>query len=207
MTKKILTLILLMSPLIIKAQCQSETLSENKQLASNINSYYDYNEETKTFNATIYNISPNIYLYMDNQEYYPNPETKEIYFQNLTPGQTLDLKAYSKDECDGYRLYTIYINLPYYNKYYGDPICQNNKNKLCEKWVNTNNLTYEDFLKQVTVQSEKQQTEKPTDNTIAEYSFLEFLGDYYMIILLCIIGFGSYAIYILDKKNRFDFKV
>lgn len=203
--RKIIILLLLM-PLSIKAACTSGELSPYKTLSSQVNTYYDYNEQTNKFKITVYNISDKLKIKKGDNEYFGNGTIGETIIDNLEPGQNVTLGIYPRNgECAALRIQTLYVNLPYYNEYYKDEVCINNKNILCSKWANTKNYTYEQFKKEVSSQQKQQEEIKEPEPEIEKYTFLEFLGDFYIPILLLIIISGSIAIYYLDKKSKFDF--
>jgi len=200
---KLKFLLLLLIPISIKAQCTNTELARYKTLASNIDNYYEY---TDKFNITVYNISNELKVkYLnDNNTYTVQDKFGEIKINGIEPGTQATIGVYpNTEECD-YRVRTIYVNLPYLNKYYQDEVCKNNDNVLCSKWANTNAYTYEQFVAQV----KKTTTEEPQEPEVIiddEYGFLDFLRDYYIIILLVIIGLGSFGIYRLKKKDSFNF--
>ena len=212
MSKKIIFILLLIFviPTSIKADCSNKELNRFKSLASHINLYYDYDEVNNTFNINVYNIKNELYIInKNNNEQYinQNQELNDINIYGVTPGTRLTLAVYPiGGECQYYRVKTMYVNLPTYNQYYNDPICNNNSNQLCSKWANTSIYTYEQFIEKVKASKEENKTQNPTvEEEEKKYSFFDFLEDYYIYILLLIIVLGSYGIYKLDKKNKFDF--
>ncbi len=202
---KLKLLFLLLIPISIKAQCQTQELARYKSLASNIDNYYEYNSN---FDITIYNLSNELRIVNknDNSTYVTPELVGEIRINNINPGSTLTLAVYPNNgECTDYKLRTIYVNLPYLNKYYQDEVCQNNDNKLCSKWANTNAYTYEQFVEKVKKETQEEIIEPEPEKKEEGLWFLEFLGDYYIVILRLIIIGGSVGIYFLDKRQKFDF--
>ena len=202
---KLKLLLLLLIPISVKATCTNEELSRYKLLSSNVNSYYEYNNN---FDITVYNLPSELKIINknDNSTYTNSNGIGEIKINNVSPGTSLTLGIYPNNgECSDYRLRTIYINLPYLNKYYQEEVCKNNTNSLCSKWANTNNYTKEQFIKEVTKEKKEETIEPESEPEVKRFSFLEFLGDFYIPILLFIIVSGSVAIYFLDKKQKFDF--
>ena len=191
---KKLILILLLLPSIIKATCTTEEIKKNRNLASNISTYYEYNEEQNTFNVTIYNISSRLKIKNNNDTYYSDIEgIGQAKINNINPGTMITLGIYAKEgDCSDYRVQTIYVNLPY------------NTNKLCTKWANTSNYTYEQ-LSQAVKQEEEIITPQQPEIEKKSYTFLSFLEDFYIPILLLIIVSGTIGIYVLNKKSKFDF--
>ena len=201
-------LILLVIPFSVSAACSSADLSRYKILASNIDNYYDYNGTD--FDLTFYNVSNELKIVnkVSNQSYYSNSNFGDIIINNLSIGSSINFAVYPiNGECSNYRVFTFYVTLPVLNKYYNDPVCLNNNNSLCFKWSNTSMYNYEQFVNEVN-NSKKDETEeiKP-EKEVHKYGFFDFLGDYYIYILLFIIASGSLGIYFLDKKSKFDFKV
>lgn len=200
---KMRLLLLLLIPISIKAQCTNQDYAKYKELASNIDNYYEY---TDKFNITIYNLSNELKVknLNDNNTYATQDKFGEIKINGIEPGTQLTLGIYPNNgECE-YRMRTIYINLPYLNKYYQDKVCENNDNILCRKWTNTNAYSYEQFVNQVKKETQEEQKE-PEKIVDEKYNFIEFLGDFYIPILLFIIITGSIGIYYLKKKDSFDF--
>lgn len=200
---KLKLLLLLLIPISIKAQCTNQELSRYKTLASNIDNYYEY---TDKFNITVYNLSNELKVknIKDNSIYTTQDKFGEIKINGIEPGTQVTLGIYPNSEECNYRVQTIYINLPYLNKYYQDEVCNNNDNILCSKWVNTNAYTYEQFVAQVKKQT-TEEIKEPEKIEEKKYGFFDFLGDYYIIILLVIIITGSFGIYRLKKKDSFNF--
>lgn len=210
MNKKILlTLLFILVPIKVKGICSNEQLVRYKSLAQNIDTYYQFDENMQKFNITIYNISNEFNVtYQDNNITPPSNQLTEIYLNNINPGTNIKLSiSPSNYDCSIYDVRTLYVNIPHYNLYYKDPICNNNNNKLCSKWANTTMYNYEQFIDKVSqTKKVEQKPEVPKkEEKTTSYGFFDFLEDYYIIILLNIIVFGSYAIYKLDKKSKFDF--
>ena len=208
MNKKIL-LILLLFPISIKAACTNQELTRYKTLASHVNSYYEYNEQNNTFDVTAYNLSKELKIVNKdtNESYNTNDTLGEIRIGNQKTGYNLKLAIYpTNSECQDYRVRTMYINLPYYNNYYKEEICKNNNHQLCSKWANTSTYTKEQFIEKVKQETKTEIPETPEpEPEINKYGFFDFLGDFYIPILLFIIIAGSIAIYKLDKKQKFNF--
>ena len=207
--KKIL-LFLLMFPLTVHAFCSNQEISRYKSLSSNVDTYYDYNESENKFNITVYNLSNELRIQNknDNSSYNTNERIGQINISNQNPGSTITLGIYpNNDNCKDYRIRTIYVYLPYYNPYYKDELCKNNNNILCSKWANTTGYTYEQFVEQVKETQKTIEEEQKPEEAARKYGFFDFLGDFYIPILLVIIVSGSIAIYFLDKKSKFDFSL
>lgn len=205
--KKIFILFLTIIPITAKADCSNQNLTKYKNLASNIESYYTFNEDTKKMDVTIYNLSNELELKNGREEYSTNdsPIGKTTIY-GLSPGETLKLTVYKKNgECESKSLRTIYVNLPNYNQYYNSEICINNNHQLCSKWVNTSVYTYDQFVKKVESETKNNEEEQTPEEEMKKYGIADFLLDYYMVILLAIIVIGIPIIYRTNKKRKFDF--
>lgn len=211
MNKKIFILLMLfLIPNSIKAYCTNQDITRYNKLSSNINSYYEYDEVNNKFNITFYNVQKELFVRNTNtHEQYNNSSSdiNEIKIYGINPGTQLSYGIYPiSGECTDYRIRTIYINVPSYNIYYQDPVCQNNNHQLCSKWANTSMYSYEQFVNKVKIENKKEEVEeKKPEKEEKKYGFFDFLADYYILMLLTIIVTGSYTIYKLDKKNKFDF--
>ena len=202
---KLKLLLLLLIPISVKANCSNQELSEYKLLATHITNYYEYNTN---FDITVYNVSNKLKILNknDNTEYTTSDQIGEIKIKNINPGTSLTLGIYPNNgECSDYRIRTIYINTPYLNKYYQEEVCKNNDNILCSKWTNTNSYTKEQFINEVKKEKQEEIIEPEPTPEIKKNVFFEILGDLYIPMLIVIIISGSIAIYILDKKQKFDF--
>lgn len=203
---KLKLLLLLLIPISIKAECSNQELTRYKTLSGYADYYYEYDGN---FNITVYNLSNELTIKnLNNGQVLTSPsKIGEIKINGVNPGTIVKLGLYpNRGDCSDYRVQTIYVNLPYYNKYYNDEVCKNNDNVLCSKWANTNKYSHEQFLKEVQKTKKDEiivetEPEENKDNS----SILGFIGDYYIIILLAIIGGGIAGIYYLDKKDKFDF--
>lgn len=208
MNKLKLLLCLLIIPISVNAACNSSELSRYKSLAANINNYYDYTSDS--FSVYFYNVSNELRIIdkTNNKEYFTSSNLGDVIVNGLTPGSMVNFAVYPvTGECSNYRVFTFYINLPYFNKYYNDPVCINNSNTLCSKWSNTSMYNYDQFVNVVKNSKVEEVIEPEPEQEVHKYGFFDFLGDYYIFILLFIIASGSIGIYFLDKKSKFDFKV
>lgn len=186
--------------------CTNSDLSRYKSLASNIGNYYDYNGNG--FNVTFYNVSNELKIVNRNNgsEYYPNSNFGDVVINDVSYGSNVKFSIYPLNEsCTDYSVSTVYINLPYLNSYYNDPVCVNNSNSLCSKWANTSYYSYEQFVSEVKKTAPTLEVEPEPEEEVSKYGFFDFLADYYIYILLFIIISGSISIYYLDKKSKFDF--
>lgn len=204
---KLLLFMIIFLPFSVSAACSTQDLSRYKTLAGHINNYYTFNGST--FDVTLYNVSNELRVVdkTNNKTYYSDSNIGNLVVNNLSQGSIINFAVYPiNGECSDYRVLTVYVNLPYFNSYYNDPVCNNNSSNLCSKWVNTSFYTYDEFVNRVAKKKKEEfvEEQKPEEE-IRKYGFFDFLGDYYIPILLFIIITGSIGIYYLDKKSKFDF--
>ena len=209
---KIVKLVLfsvLLCPFYVNALCYNSDFTRYKALSSQISSYYEYDSSSNRFGLTFYNLSNDLRIVNKSSGaiYSVDSGIGNVFINDLSPGSSLSFYVYPKSgDCSDYSLRTIYINLPYYNEYYQDALCVNNSNALCSKWANTSGYSYEQFVKEVKKTKVDDDVVAPEPEPVVnKRSFLDFLGDYYIPILLFIIVSGSIGIYVLDKKSKFDF--
>ena len=214
-------------PNIVKANeyysCDQYDLIKLQKLASNVTTTYEYQEifpngskyGIVTFKVYIDNLDSRIYL--------KNTETKEIYstltrqvvIENVLPGTNIGLKAFANDYgCHGEELVTMYVNIPSYNKFYTDELCETYpKNKLCKKWSLVD-IDYDEFKKRILASEKKEEViieEENEKKTFLDYfiDVINFLDKYKypifgaMIILPII---GIILIKLSKHKDDFDLK-
>lgn len=210
MRKKILCIFLLciaLFPLNVYAYTCSYIEQANlRKIASNITATYDYVEtgDNVSFNVTLTNINSNIYI-LDTTSgiRYDYSGSFEITIKGYNPNQNIQYKIYPvQNDCVEDYLFTKYVNLPGFNKYYKDPLCNNNNNSVCYKWQ-SNTLTYEEFVKQASkIPEEEKEEEKNTIEITLFDKIFEFVMEYYLYFIIIIILPISYLIN--RKKSSFD---
>ncbi len=222
-----LLLLFVLSPNNIYCQdihrCDYEKRARHKLLASNINFDVDYIEKLNSveFIITITNLHPEVKMidtYHDVTYQYSNFDEipKELKITDFKDNNTVKFEFYSRDViCQINHLYTEYIKLPVYNKYYKDPLCEGIEEcVLCKKWVE-NNLDYNDFKKEIRRYKENLKTEEKKEQEKVEkksskiIQFMEVIArsivKYYIYILIGIIFLGSLLSFIIYKKQEFRF--
>lgn len=201
-----------------KTGCDYSLVSRLKQYASNVNIIYDYRiiDNEAYFDVTINNIIPEIFIFDEitgKSYYYNSTNNGELVIKDYKDISKLKYKINSNNtECNGQLLFTQYINLPIYNKYSSDPLCQGiEEYSLCHTFLQTN-ITYEEFVEKVTAYKNKKDKEPEDDkNKILEKTswdkFLDFMlsyGLYIVALLAVLVAFVSRK---RSKKNQFDFKL
>lgn len=224
MKKKIILFViaLFIFPLNIFAKplyaCNSSELSRLKKYASNVNISYNYFTENNEayFNVTINNVTPDMYIEEETtgQKYYYNHNNNqgEIVTNNFHDVTSLKFVVYSNTiSCTDEVLTVLYVNLPIYNKYADDPLCENNKNfRLCKRFL-TSNISREYFEKEI--QEYIDEKNKNNDSEIEEEekhknfdSWQDLLIRYSPLAVILLIVLIVYLVQ-RRKKNSFDFKL
>lgn len=204
-------LLFLLIPNNIKSYyCKFDEISRYKSLASNINTYYDYieNDGNISFTITLVNLNEELYIVdsTTNKKYFYN--NSELSISGYSAGQSIKYYVYATNQnCNDDLLYTIRINLPDYNPYYSDDVCNDVNNYIyCKKWYK-HSLNYEQFVDKVN--SYKQSLIKPDVPIIDDSNdlglwdiIIEIWVKYYYLILLPIIVICGIVIYCGNKKNN-----
>lgn len=197
--------LIILSPLCVKALiCDNADVIRLQKLAKNITTSYDYveNNSSAQFSITFENVSNELYLKNSSsgEEFYGDGE---FTLNNYSAGENYKFEVRSTNAlCNTKALSYIYVNLPPYNPYYNDPICNGVSYKYCNKWQK-NTLSYDEFVQDVTnyknsliTNDEKSQQIKGLFDYI-----VEFYANYYFIILPVIILFSVIGITVYTKKT------
>lgn len=214
----ILFFLVMMLPSCVKADslCTYNYQSLMKKKASNVMPSYTYteNNDKVTFDITLTNMQPDLYLVVvvnskTNQakNYYYSGST-EMVLKGYNPGDKIKFQIRTNNSiCDTSVLSTKYVNLPYYNKYYKDSLCEGKENySVCYKW-NQENMTQEEFEKRVKeLYNEQPKEEKETTNEPNVFDKIySFLHDFYIYILVGIGLIMLLVMYLKHKKNDVGF--
>lgn len=212
-----LFIISILLPIRVLGACTTDDKLRYSTLASNITTSYDYVENTDsvTFAITIHNVHKELLIKdnANNKTYSSNNNSLNNFtITNLKDGTNYSFGVYAKASDCSYRLFnTLYINLPKYNKYYKDPLCEGLDNfSLCQRWGENGNITYDTFKTKV-----EEYKKKDVINDVEEIkkdetsTFIEQIGNfwakYYLYITLGIIITLLPIIIVVNKKNSYDF--
>ena len=186
--------------------CSNNDETKFQEMAKNITTTYDYIESNGnvTFNITFSNI-PEGFIIKDktNEIDYPY-SNNEITLSGFKAGTSYRFDYYTNDIlCQYDRLYTKYVNLPHYNPYYGDVICNGINYKYCNKWQKIN-MTYDQFVKDVSDYRKSLEIVENNERQIIKGFFdyiIEIYIRYYYIILPVFIGFAIFYIIYYNRKH------
>lgn len=198
-------------------ECSSNDRERLQKMANNISVTLEERniDGVIYFDATVAGVSKEIRLYDQAKFiYYRNiteNDINEIIFEKLRQGKTYTYNVVGDSTCENYNFRTIRLSIPVYNIYYDEPICENAKTyKLCQKWYDNSNLSYEDFKSKVKsyIQNNTTESLKSNDsdgNDDLYLQFINFYDKYYYVLLSSLIICLSILIYLwirINKKNR-----
>ena len=213
--KLILFILVISLPIKINAYCTTEEKLRYSNLASNIETSYDYveYEDRVSFSITIHNVHSDL-IVLDKQSgrRYNSHINKLNNFtiSNLKDGQSYVFEVYANNSDCTYRVYnTLYVTIPKFNKYYKDPVCVDASDYLyCQKWVEVGNISYDEFVKLVN-DYKHQNIEEEIKEEKEENNWIYILGDfwakYYLYISLGTILVCVSIIIIKNKQDKFEF--
>ncbi len=215
--KIFLFIISIIMPIRILGACTTDDKIRYSTLSSNITTSYDYieNNDSVSFSITIHNVHKDLLIKdnTNNKTYSSNQNDLNNYkITNLKDGTNYSFSVYAKSGDCSYRLFnTLYVNLPKYNKYYKDSLCEGlNDFSLCQRWGENGNITYDNFKIKIEEYKKKEvinDIEKVENEEQA--TLLEIIGDfwakYYLYITIGTIITLLPIIIIVNKKNSYDF--
>lgn len=135
------------------------------------------NGEDVTYTIYFYNLSENMYMTDSSGNIYTSSK-----IEKLTPGSSfiINLYASNKTYCEGYKIYSKTIIVPYYNPYFGSDLCKGYENySLCKENVNVT-VSQEEFEKKLNSYKESLREEVNINNEEEnnEFSLYEFIMRY-----------------------------
>lgn len=209
-------LMLLFLPLVkVKGICNNSQIVNMNKLAKNVTSSYEYYKEGDTikFKVTLTNLDRSLLIYdgIKRKEY--TNKSGEMTISGYEPGTTIRYLIFAKDtSCTDQTLATIYVNLPFYNPYYNDKLCEQVPDyKYCQKWVKMP-FKYEKFKQNLEIEiksreAKKQSEKEPIKEDYSIFSIIySWYIQYYYIFLPLVILICALEMYHLNKKNQLFIK-
>jgi hypothetical protein len=198
---------LLVFPLDINASlCDFNELAKYKNIANNVDMFYyfDDSDESIKFNIIFNNLRDGMYIedYTNNKIY--EYDESSLFIQGFEDGKRHRFDFYiSETNCSNNLLITLYADLPKYNPFYKEEVCDLSIS-ICDKWSN-HGLGKEAFIKKVEELKKTDNSNEKPDEKEEYYSwFFEMYEAYYLYLYLFIIISASTTIYYLNKKDDFD---
>lgn len=205
----LLFLMFILCPIQANAlMCNNESKVKYSEMARNISVNYEYQETENDviFNIKITNI-PETFIIVDvkNNITY-NYSSSELIIPNVSKNTSYKFNVLKDDSlCSWEIFYTHYINIPAYNPYHKDEVCEGIEDyKLCSKWLNVTS-NYEDWKNKVnqyknSLNISDAELQKEKTKTIFEV-ILDFYLNYYYFILPTIIVLSLVGVYFYNRKN------
>lgn len=164
-------------------------------------------DDKVTYKAIFYNVTKNMYLADSNGKKYSSN-----IIDGLIPGSTIQVVIYASNNnyCEGYKILTKIINVPYYNKYSKNEMCNGYENYyLCKENSNVN-MNEKEFKKRMNeyIESLKNSEKEEIKPQEKEENYIDVLGYIYEHRLLIIGGLTIILIVLLRTimkrrtKNR-----
>lgn len=164
-------------------------------------------DEDITYTIYFYNLTENMYMTDSSGNIYTSSK-----IEKLTPGSSFVINFYasSKTYCEGYKIYSKTISVPYYNPYFGSDLCKGYENySLCKENINIT-ISQEEFEKKLNSYKENfkeevnisEEEEKEDENI--EFSLYEFIVryKYYLISTLVTLVLVTVLFIIIKEKKR-----
>jgi len=211
--KRIVWLIafLLLFPTSTKAfQCTSSTYEALQEFANNVTVSVEEEENNGNlyFSATFSGVYSKLRFEVQNMvgAYFGGVDERlgEFTVNGLKPGKSYVFEVYGADSCFSYKFRTITLDLPEYNKFYNETICQNAREyALCQKWSNVN-LSYDEFSKKVNeyIETRDDGLKGITPEEPSESLFWYLYENYYWVALSSLIIFLGILIWLWIRENK-----
>lgn len=187
--------------------CGNEVKVKYQEMAKNISINYEYVETDNdiTFNIKFSNI-PETFIIVDEKNGVTyNYSSSELIIPNVNKNTSYKFNILKEDDfCSYVIFYTHYINIPAYNYYYKDEICNGIEDyKLCNKWLNVN-YNYDEWKEKVINYKNSLNIEDEIIETQEENIFdkiINFYAKYYMYVLPSLIIMCCVSIYLYNRKH------
>ena len=194
---------MLFFPMITRASCDYERAAELSKIAGNIQFNYSYDVDSNDFpifTVNMTNVTNDIYV-VDETDGTIVRESEHGFVYDFT-GTTIDYRIYSNDDnCKDELISTKSITIPHYNGFSALDDCLKYPNfKYCQTWLNTENLSQDDFNDELENYIQKMNN---SSSSIAyeENRFLDFIVDNLFFIVLAIVGIVTVPILIHLKRR------
>lgn len=205
-----LLILFVLYPKTVNASCSNEEMTKWKSLAQNVTISYDAVEKNGkvSFTITFSNMNKDLEIYDSSSQKMLTSTKNEFTITKNKDNQTYRFDIYTKHEyCGRVSLYTIYADIPAYNQYHNDMICDGvEEYALCKKWALIK-YSYSEWKEKVQAYKDSLiPTEEETPIEAQKESLLEKIidiySDVYYIVLPIIIVVGMVTIYVYNKKRE-----
>lgn len=197
--------------------CTNNEISRLKELANKVDIHYEYDikkenvdgEEyvdynfklvASNLNSELKVIIPEDYYMLKYREFKYN-ESKTFTIENFNMGEkvTVEIRAFSNNECAGRVLLTKTISIPYYNSMYESDECKGFEDFIyCKNELTDKEVTFDEFYNKLEEYKKNKKTNEEGNNIPAN----EQKGNniYLIIIIILMMFVIGYFIYVYIKK-------
>lgn len=199
--------------------CSEQELQEYKELARNIRINYEHIEsnselydENNLFSITVSNIPKEVKVFESKESYYFINDTLEkfstVKYDNFPGGIKTNFIFYTTDNtnCPNEKIAIKNIQLPVYNEYWKDELCNGIESYLYCSKVISNKITYEGFKKNVIKYKESLNNEIIDDDNKKEKKIKDYVLSNYGLILISVILIIIIVAFYIKKRGVFDGK-
>jgi hypothetical protein len=187
-------------PVFINATCDLNIQSQYMKYAYDISYDSEYDEVSKKFNVTLYNVNDKLTVKYNGINY--RIENNKVLINGVNEGTEMSISLFGPSGCDD-PVRLIYINQPYSNPFYGSTMCYGYdgkisyctykfiKTKPTEKLVSDAIYNYNSSLVKV-------EEEKPQEEVVITFGerVLDFVDNRFLKIFMFIFtGYVTYVIY------------
>ena len=139
-------------PTTIYADCTKEEIDNFKEIQDEYKVTYEFDIDSKTYDIYINNVYPEKYAFFGelfNFKYkISKTENKKIEVENVPPGK-YDIEIISIDPSCEIVLKKINLELPKYNQYYNDPLCEGIEEFVLCQSTYDKDIDYETFVSRI----------------------------------------------------------
>lgn len=163
------------------------------------------NGTSVSYTAYFYNLTQNMNMIDSNGKIYTDSR-----IENLKPGSTFVVNLYASNQtyCEGYKISSKIISVPYYNPYFGSELCNGYENySLCKEDVNVT-ISQSEFEKKLNAYKESLNEKENTevlDEVVEEdaFSLYDFVMSYkyYLIGSLLAIVLAAIIIVLINRRK------
>lgn len=192
----------------VDASCSYTDKVKLQKLAGNVLFSYQYHESNYgvTFDVTISNLTPNIYMVDRATGKVYRSNNQDIVITGYKSGGTNRFDFYATDqECTTDIIFTNYLTLPSFNPFYKEKVCEGaSEYKLCQKWIKMD-ISYTEFYRLVYDYKQNKvdieiEEEVPTES--AGEQFFYFWEKYYLFVLGGILAICALGYYLYNRSLR-----
>ncbi len=206
--KKWLILVLLICPIMLKAECNYDKHTEYTTFAQRIQYETEYSMGDSKFTVTFYNVIKGLKLKMGKTTYEPD-ENDTVILSGMEEGKLMDIYVYGNDGCNS-QVHNISFTLPYYNPYFGTEICRGYENltlcaskftetKATKKMIEKTKESYDNVIIQ---------DKNPNETVEEEEKFISkawnFFTKYVLKVILAIASAGIAIVYYDNKLSKVE---